>query len=198
MQPSKRRETTDCEILISVQKCRYGEICVLSGSSPAGGPVVPGLPIWNRCPPFQVWPTGFCIHPILYIKNVPPLLVYGPSFWFLAPPAAKYWRLACVLYVLQLAKSPIRGTNFSWTLLNVKATRYTTVCELRIILQCTPRYLKLPNDRTIFVVILLNFKMTKFTTSCVQEGMLVWWNIHTVATAVQPTLFEMTNHWCNL
>jgi len=79
VQPSKRRETTDYEILISVQKCWYGEICVLSGSSPAGGAVVPGPLIWNRCPPFHVWPTGCCIHPILYIKNVPP-------FWFMTPP----------------------------------------------------------------------------------------------------------------
>jgi len=42
-------------------------------------------PIWNRCPPFHVWPTGCCIHPILYLKNVvrpsgfwPLLLVFGP------------------------------------------------------------------------------------------------------------------------
>ena len=47
-----------------------------AGSSPAGEPVVPDPPIWNRCPPFHVWPTGSCIHPILYFKNVPP-----PGFW---------------------------------------------------------------------------------------------------------------------
>ena len=29
MQPSKRRETTDCEIRISVEECWFGEICVL-------------------------------------------------------------------------------------------------------------------------------------------------------------------------
>jgi len=45
-------------------------------------------------PPFHVWPPSCCIHPILYFKNVPPLLVFGPS-WFLAPPAAKPWRRAC-------------------------------------------------------------------------------------------------------
>ena len=62
-----------------------------------GRPVVPGPPIWNRCPPFHVWPTGCCIYPILYFKNVP------PPFWFLAPPsgfwppaAAKFWRRACI------------------------------------------------------------------------------------------------------
>ena len=50
-----------------------------AGPSPAGGPVVPGPSIWNRYPPFQVWPTGCCTHPILYFKNV------SPPFWFLAP-----------------------------------------------------------------------------------------------------------------
>jgi len=30
-------------------------------------------------PPFYVGPTGCCIHPILYFKNV------APPFWFLAP-----------------------------------------------------------------------------------------------------------------
>ena len=44
-------------------------------------------------PPFHVWPPGCCIHPIQYFKNVPPLLVSGPSY-FLAPPAAKSWRRA--------------------------------------------------------------------------------------------------------
>jgi len=37
-------------------------------------------------PSFHVWPPSCYIHPILYFKNVPPLLVFGPSFWFLAPP----------------------------------------------------------------------------------------------------------------
>ena len=41
-------------------------------------------------------PPGCCIHPILYFKNVAPLLVFGPSFWFSAPPAAKSWRRACL------------------------------------------------------------------------------------------------------
>jgi len=52
-----------------------------TGPSPAEGPVVPG-------PPYHVWPTGCCIHPILYCKNVPSLLIFGP-------PAAKFWRRAC-------------------------------------------------------------------------------------------------------
>jgi len=40
--------------------------------------VVPGPPFGIDAPPFHVWPTGRCIHPILYFKNVAPLLVFGP------------------------------------------------------------------------------------------------------------------------
>ena len=58
------------------------------------GPVVPGPPFEIGAPPLHVWPTGCCIHPILHFKNVAPLLVFGPSFWFLAPPAATSWRRA--------------------------------------------------------------------------------------------------------
>jgi len=42
--------------------------------------VVP-CPPFKICAPFHVWPPGCCIHPILYLKMLPPL-------WFL-PPAAK-------------------------------------------------------------------------------------------------------------
>jgi len=44
---------------------------------------VPGPPFEIVAPPFHVWLPGCCIHPILYFKNVPPLLVFGPSFWSL-------------------------------------------------------------------------------------------------------------------
>ena len=58
----------------------------MPGPLPAGGAVVPAPPpILNRCPPFHVWPPGCYIHPILYFKNVPPLLDFGLNFWFLAP-----------------------------------------------------------------------------------------------------------------
>ena len=40
-----------------------------SGPSPAGGAVVPGPQFEIGAPPFHVWPTGCCIHPILYFKN---------------------------------------------------------------------------------------------------------------------------------
>jgi len=59
-----------------------------TGSSPAGGGQSPLAPPFEiGAPPFYVWPLGCCIHPIMYLKNVPP-------FWFLAPPAAKSWRRA--------------------------------------------------------------------------------------------------------
>ena len=51
-----------------------------AGPSPAGWPVVPDPSFEIGTPPFHVWPTGCCIHPILYLKNVA-----LPS-WFLAPP----------------------------------------------------------------------------------------------------------------
>jgi len=47
--------------------------------------VVPGPPFEIGAPPFYVWLPGCYIHPILYFKNVDPLLVFGPYFWFLAP-----------------------------------------------------------------------------------------------------------------
>jgi len=34
------------------------------------------------------------MHPILFLKNVAPLPVFGPSVWVLAPPAAKSCRRA--------------------------------------------------------------------------------------------------------
>ena len=156
MQPSKRRETTDCEILISVQKCWYGEICVLSRSSPAGDQ-------WCPAPHFTFWPTGCCIHSILYIQNVPP-------FWFMAPPSG-FW-------------PPLFLNTGDWPV-------YCTCCSRQ-------------NPQSV-VHILLKFAKRQSNeiyhslwTSHFSAGMLVRWNIHTVATAVQPTLVEMTNHWCNL
>jgi len=49
-----------------------------------------GVGGWCPAPPFHVWPIGCCIHPILYFKNVPPLLVFGP-------PAATSWRRSCLM-----------------------------------------------------------------------------------------------------
>jgi len=68
--------------------CRFGrmaepfsaETCsqILPGPSPAGGPVVPG-------PPFHVWPPVAAYVQYCIWKVWPPLLVFGPSIWFLAP-----------------------------------------------------------------------------------------------------------------
>ena len=63
------------------QRC----LLLLSRPSPAGGQWCP-TPQCEICAPhFTFGPSGCCIHPIQYFKNVPPLLVFGPSFWFLAP-----------------------------------------------------------------------------------------------------------------
>ena len=56
-----------------------------AGPSPAGGQWRPAPPFEIGAPPFHVWLPGCCIHPILYFKIVAPLLVFGPSFWFLPP-----------------------------------------------------------------------------------------------------------------
>jgi len=75
-----------CRARKSWEQIYFGVFC--AGPSPAGGPVVPSPPFEIGAPPFHVWPTGCCIHPTLYLKNVVPLLVFGP-------PAAKSWRRAC-------------------------------------------------------------------------------------------------------
>ena len=54
-----------------------------SGPSPAGMSV-------GR-PPILRLASWLLHNPILYLKNVPPLLVFGPSILFLAPPTAKSW-----------------------------------------------------------------------------------------------------------
>ena len=88
-------------------------------SSGGGGAVVPGPLNWNRCPPFHVWPTGCCIHSILYFKNVPLLLVFGPSFGFLAPPSS-VWPLVLV-FAPPLLLHPGDGPDF----ITVKSFRAT-------------------------------------------------------------------------
>jgi len=56
-----------------------------SGSSPARGQWCPPPPFEIGSPQFHVWPPGCYIHPILYFKNVAPLLVFGPSFGLWLP-----------------------------------------------------------------------------------------------------------------
>ena len=51
----------------------------------SGGAEVPGPLFEIGAPLFHVWLPGCYIHSIMYFKNVAPLLVFGPSFWFLAP-----------------------------------------------------------------------------------------------------------------
>ena len=52
-------------------------------------------PPLKSVPPLHFWPPDCCIHLIQYLKNVAPLLVFGPSFWLSEPPAAKSWRRPC-------------------------------------------------------------------------------------------------------
>jgi len=59
-----------------LSKRQWGSQGEKARSSPAGGPVVPGPPIWNRCPPFHVWSPGCYMHPILFLKCDPP-----SGFW---------------------------------------------------------------------------------------------------------------------
>jgi len=96
------------------QKIGYAE----AGPTP-GGP--------NRCPPFHVWPTGYCIHSTLYFKNVAPLLFFGPSFWFLAPPAAKSWRRACA----EAIQTELCNVNLTTTCLCVSLAKARTTQKAR-------------------------------------------------------------------
>jgi len=52
------------------------------GRRQRGGQWCPAPAFEIGAPLFHVWLPGCCIHPILYFKNVPPLLVFGPSFGF--------------------------------------------------------------------------------------------------------------------
>jgi len=61
------------------------------GRRQRGGAVVPGLPIWHRCP-------ISCLFPLLLHTSNTVFLKCGTPFWFLAPPAAKSWRRACLWF----------------------------------------------------------------------------------------------------
>jgi len=65
---------------------------MVSGSSPAGGPVVPG-------PPFEIGDPHFTFGLTVaeYIQYC--ILKMWPPFWYLAPPAAKSWRRACMVHM---------------------------------------------------------------------------------------------------
>ena len=63
---------------------------------------------WCLATPFEIGAPHFTFPPpdVTYIqycifKMCPTLLVFGPSFWFLPPPAAKSWRRACWQSYLQ-------------------------------------------------------------------------------------------------
>jgi len=53
-----------------------------------------GTPHFTFGPPVATY-IQYCI-----LKMCTPLLFFGPSFWFLGPPAAKSWRRACLIVYL--------------------------------------------------------------------------------------------------
>jgi len=53
------------------------------GPSPAGGASGALPPRLKSVPPFHVWLTGCCIHPILQFENVAPLRVFCPPCCFI-------------------------------------------------------------------------------------------------------------------
>ena len=132
---------------------------------------------WNLCTVKVVSTRGAVVpgppfhvlaHRLLHAFNT----VYSKCapFWFMAPPSG-FW-------------PPLLLNTGDWPV-------YCTCCSRQ-------------NPQSV-VHILLKFAKRQSNeiyhslwTSHFSAGMLVRWNIHTVATAVQPTLVEMTNHWCNL
>jgi len=83
-------ETVFVVLKFSFQVWRYTSTVAMSllrRVVASGGAVVPGPPFEIGAPPFHGWPTGCCIHPILYFKMRPP-------FWFMAPPSG-FWPPCC-------------------------------------------------------------------------------------------------------
>ena len=81
------------------------------GRRQRGGSGARPPPIWNLCPPISRLDPGCSIHPIQYFKNEAPLLVFGPSFWFLASPAATSWRRACSDVTIEVS---VKGGKRFW------------------------------------------------------------------------------------
>jgi len=66
----------------------------LEGPNSGPSPVVLG-PLFEICAPHFTFDPLVAAYIQYSIFNMwPPILVYGPSFWFFVPPAAKSWRRA--------------------------------------------------------------------------------------------------------
>jgi len=87
------------------------------GRRQRGGQWCPAPPFEIGSPPFHVWPTGCCIRPILYFKNLSPLLALGSSFWFLA------------LLLLNPGGGLARGTYPSSTFSRIQTCNLLTFCN---------------------------------------------------------------------
>ena len=78
-----------------------------AGSSPAGGSVVRDPPHLKSVPPIsRLTPCLLHTFNTVFLKCAP-LLVFRPSFWFLDPPAAIFWRRACLYDVIELSKNMV-------------------------------------------------------------------------------------------
>jgi len=58
----------------TIKNCKVPHRVVASGR----GQWCPAPPFEIGAPPCHVWPTGSCIHPTLYLKNVAPLSGFWP------------------------------------------------------------------------------------------------------------------------
>ena len=70
------------------------------GPSSVGGPVVTGPPFEIFAHPFHVLPPGCCICRILYLKNVPPFVAFGPT--------------CCEILATGLSEPSQVGNLYSW------------------------------------------------------------------------------------
>jgi len=114
---------------------------------------------------------------ICWYSEIRVLYVLQPALLKIPSP----WYKFCVKFAKRQNGEIYQFVNFAFQCRNAGLVKYTYFRYTAV----QPRYLELPNSRTIFVIILLNFKTTRFTTACelrisIQKRMLVWWNIHTV------------------
>jgi len=87
-------------------------------------------PIWNLCPPFHVWISSCCTHPILYLKNVALLCGFWP------PPAAKSWRQDWVCWSWNTNAWIVKNAVLSWKNSGMKSTQKWNPFKARATKNC--------------------------------------------------------------
>ena len=96
-------------------------------------PLVPGPPFEIGVPHLTFGSPVAAYIPYCISKMWPPLLVFGPSFWFLAPPAAKSWRPAWLLVDTESKIFvTITKTELKQQFLHILVKGTTSVCELLV------------------------------------------------------------------